>query len=68
MNWISLFKLLYNEFIKDIKYHCLIILFIRMNWLIKVKCLIDKKYNKEIISKFISIKFIIIINVLIKIF
>ena len=50
-NWISLFKLLYNEFIKYIKCYCLIVLFIRINWLIniKVKCLIDKEYNKEIV-------------------
>ena len=65
-NWITLFKLLYYWFIKDIKCYCLIMLFIRMNWLIKVKCLIDKKYNKEIILKFIFIKFIV--NDLIKIF
>ena len=58
-NWITLFELLHYKFIKYMKCYCLIILFIRMNWLIKVICLIDKKYNKEIISKFIFIKFII---------
>ena len=57
---------MYNELIKYIKCYYLIMLFIRMNWLIKVKCLIDKTYNKEIVLKIIFIKFII--NDLIKIF